>query len=312
LKATLLPEAVLSEPSATPVPQAGMPDRALQKLSAYMELTKPRITFLILMVASAGFWLGSTGTPDGILLLNLIAGLGLLSGGIFALNQYLERDLDALMRRTGNRPLPTGRLTPSEARWFGVALSALAIGALTWGVNAASGVLAFVTLSWYLFLYTPLKRRTPHCTLVGAFPGAVPPLAGWVAARGAPSIEGWALFAILFLWQFPHFHSIAWLYRDDYARADILLWPVVEPDGKITSRQIVACTALLVPVSLLPTLLGLSGRFYFCGAAILGFAFLFLGAKAAQRKSRIEAQRLLMASVVYLPVLFLLMVLNKA
>ncbi len=302
----------MSDLSATAVPQAGAPDRALQKLAAYIELTKPRITLLILLVAMAGFWLGSTGTPDGARLLNLIAGLGLLSGGIFALNQYLERHVDAIMQRTGNRPLPTGRLTPREALWFGIALSALAIAALTLRVNAASGVLAFVTLSCYLFLYTPLKRRTPHCTLIGAFPGAVPPLAGWVAARGALNLEGWVLFAILFLWQFPHFHSIAWLYRDDYARADILLWPVVEPDGKTTGRQIVACASLLVPVSLLPTLLGVSGRFYFCGAAILGGVFLFLGGKAAQRNSRFDAQRLLLASVVYLPALFLLMVLDKS
>ena len=226
-----------------------------ERLAAYFELTKPRITALIFLVAVAGFWLGSPGTPDGRRLLDTLVGIGLLAGGIFTLNQYLERDIDALMRRTWRRPLPAGRLRPAEALWFGIVLSVAGVLWLGFRVNAISGLIALATLVSYLFLYTPLKTRTPHCTLIGAFPGAVPPLLGWVAARGELTVEAWVLFAILFLWQFPHFHSIAWLYREDYARAGIRMLPVVEEDGKMTARQIVGFTFLLVIVSTVPSLL---------------------------------------------------------
>jgi protoheme IX farnesyltransferase len=282
-----------------------------ERLRAYVELAKPRLTALILIVAAAGYWLASDGPRDGRRLAGAIAGVTLLAAGIFALNQYLERDVDARMRRTAGRPLPAGRLAAGEALWFGALMSVAAVVCLTWSVNVLSGVLALVTFTSYLFLYTPLKLRTPHCTLIGALPGAMPPLYGWAAARGELGLEAWVLFAILFLWQFPHFHSIAWLYREDYARAEIRMWSVVEPAGKTLGRQIVATSALLVPASALPAALGMSGKVYLWGALILGGAFLVLGIRAARCKSKWEARRLLLASVLYLPALFLLMVLDK-
>lgn len=282
-----------------------------QRLWAYVELTKPRLTTLILVVAAAGYWLASDGPPGSARLAGAMAGVALLAAGIFALNQYLERDLDARMHRTERRPLPAGRLAAREALWFGGLLSAAAVACLTWSVNALSGALAIVTFTSYLFLYTPLKLRTPHCTLVGALPGAMPPLYGWAAARGELGLEAWVLFAILFLWQFPHFHSIAWLYREDYERAEIRMWSVVEPEGKTLGRQIIASSALLVPASALPAALGMCGAVYLWGALALGGCLLALGIRAARRKSKWEARRLLLASVLYLPALFALMVLDK-
>jgi protoheme IX farnesyltransferase len=294
---------------------AGIPpevSRALsRRLRAYVELAKPRLTALILVVAAAGYWLACRGEPDAGRLAGAAAGVTLLAAGIFALNQYLERDLDSRMRRTERRPLPAGRLSAREALWFGGLMSAAAVICLTFAVNALCGALALITFSSYLFVYTPLKLRTPHCTLIGALPGAMPPLYGWAAARGELGLEAWVLFAILFLWQFPHFHSIAWLYREDYARADIRMWSVVEPDGKTLGRQIIAFSALLVPASALPAALGMSGPLYFWGALALGGLLLWLGLEAARRKSNSEARRLLVASVLYLPALFALMVLDK-
>lgn len=281
------------------------------RLLAYLELTKPRITALILLVTVAGFWLGSEGVPDGRRMLDTVFGIALLAGGMFALNQYLERDLDAVMRRTSSRPLPAARLEPREALLFGTVLSVAAVAFLALRINWLSGIVALVTTSSYLLVYTPLKTRTPHCTLVGALPGAVPPLAGWVAARGELSLQAWALFAILFLWQFPHFHAIAWLYHDDYARAGICVWPVVQPEGTTTARQVFVSTLLLLPVSVLPALLAISGAVYFWGALGLGVAFLCLGLRTALDKSKSQAQRLLLASVLYLPALFILMVVGK-
>lgn len=283
----------------------------LRKLPAYLELTKPRVTLLLLLVAVAGFWMGSMGALDIRRLLSTAAGIVLLAAGIFALNQYAERGLDAAMRRTANRPLPAGRLSPGEALCFGVTASVAAVASLTLLVNPLSGLLASLTLASYLFLYTPLKTKTPHCTLIGAFPGAMPPLIGWAAVRGELSGQAWILFAILFLWQFPHFHSIAWLYREDYARANICLWPVVEPEGRTTGYQVVGFTCLLLPVSLLPWLLGLAGEMYGCAAILLGALFLDAGIRAARARTQRQAQRLLMASVLYLPVLFLFMVLGS-
>lgn len=292
-------------------PASRILDLALRKCAAYLELTKPRITLLILLVAVAGFWLGSHGAPDRHRLLDSVAGISLLAAGIFALNQYLERDLDAVMRRTESRPLPTCRLTPREALWFGAVTSLVAITWLALRVNALTAVLGLIIIGSYLFLYTPLKRKTPHCTLIGAFPGAMPPLVGWAAARGELPVEAWVLFAILFLWQFPHFHSIAWLYREDYARADICMWPVIEADGKITSRQIVGFTSLLLPVSLLPAWLGVSGPVYLWGAIGLWGLLLYRGIRTAALKSKWQARLLLLASVLYLPTLFALMVLDN-
>ncbi len=282
-----------------------------ERVSAYLELTKPRITFLIALTSAAGFALGAQGRMNYASLASALFGIALLSSGIATLNQYIERDLDGLMRRTASRPLPTGKLLPWEALAFGVGLTAIAEIYLLVFVNPLSALLGLTVIAGYLFAYTPLKTRTSLSTLVGAFPGAVPPLIGWTAARGSLSIEGWVLFAILFLWQFPHFLAIAWMYREDYGRAGILMLPVVEPDGRVTAQQIVVYTLMLIPVSLLPTVLGMTGKVYFYGAIVLGLAFLYSSVRAACSLSRQQARRLLLASVLYLPLLFILMVLNQ-
>jgi len=284
---------------------------ARDRVAAYLELTKPRITFLIVLTAAAGFALASPGRVDYPAMLTAMVGIALLSSGIATLNQYMERDLDGLMRRTANRPLPSGKLLPWEALAFGAGLTVLAEIYLAVLVNPLSAVLGLTVISGYLFGYTPLKTRTSLSTFVGAFPGAVPPLIGWASARGTIGVEAWVLFAILFLWQFPHFLAIAWMYREDYTRAGILMLPVVEPDGRVTGQQIVLYTVMLLPVSLLPTLLGTAGKIYFGGAIVLGLLFLYFSLRAAFSKSRQAARQLLLASVIYLPLLFILMVLDR-
>jgi protoheme IX farnesyltransferase len=284
---------------------------ARERVVAYVELTKPRITFLIVLTAAAGFALASPGHVDFRAMLSAMVGIALLSSGIATLNQYMEKDLDALMRRTANRPLPTGKLLPWEALAFGVGLTVLAELYLIVLVNPLSAVLGLTVIAGYLFGYTPLKTKTSLSTFVGAFPGAVPPLIGWASARGTIGVEAWVLFAILFLWQFPHFLAIAWMYREDYTRAGILMLPVVEPDGRVTGQQIVLYTVMLLPVSLLPTLLGTAGKIYFVGAIVLGLVFLYFSLRAAFSKSRQAARQLLLASVIYLPLLFILMVLDR-
>lgn len=282
-----------------------------ERLLAYLELTKPRITFLIVLTAAAGFCLGAKSGVNYWTLFHAMTGIALLSSGIAALNQYMERDLDRLMRRTQMRPLPTGKLSPNEALLFGVALTIAAEIYLAVAINQLTALLGLTVVAGYLFCYTPLKTRTTLSTFVGAFPGAMPPLMGWTAASGHMSTGAWVLFAILFLWQFPHFLAIAWMYREDYERAGIRMLPVVEPDGRVTGQQIVAYTLMLVPVSVLPTLLGISGQIYFFGALALGLLFLYSGLRAAFSKSRQQARQLLLASVIYLPLLFVLMVLNQ-
>ena len=282
-----------------------------ERVAAYAELTKPRITFLIVLTSAAGFALASRSGIDYVVMLRALLGIALLSSGIATLNQYAERDLDGLMRRTANRPLPSGKLAPWEALAFGSGITILAEIYLLVLVNPLSALLGLTVIAGYLFAYTPLKTRTSLSTLVGAFPGAVPPLIGWSAARGTVSLESWVLFAILFLWQFPHFLAIAWMYREDYGRAGILMLPVVQPDGKVTAQQIVVYTLMLLPVSLLPTVMGMSGQIYFIGAIVLGLLFLYSSLRAALSMSRQHARRLLLASVLYLPLLFILMVLNS-
>ncbi len=284
---------------------------ARERIAAYVDLTKPRITFLIVLTAAAGFALASPGRIDYAAMMSAMLGIALLSSGIATLNQYMERDLDGLMRRTANRPLPSGKLMPWEALAFGAGLTVLAEIYLAFLVNPLSALLGLTVISGYLFAYTPLKTRTTLSTFVGAFPGAVPPLIGWTSARGTIDIDAWVLFAILFLWQFPHFLAIAVMYREDYGRAGILMLPVVEPDGRVTAQQIVLYTAMLLPVSLLPTLLGTAGKIYLAGAAVLGLAFLYFSLRAAFSKSRQTARQLLLASVIYLPLLFILMVLDR-
>ena len=282
-----------------------------EKLSAYLELTKPRITFLIVLTSAAGFCLGSPGAVDYALLTHAMIGIALLSSGIATINQFMERDLDALMRRTEKRPLPTGRVLPFEALWFGLALTLTAEVYLASFVNLLTAALGLTIIAGYLLLYTPLKTRTTLSTVVGAFPGAMPPLIGWAAARGQVGIAAWVLFAILFLWQFPHFLAIAWMYREDYGRAGIRMLPVVEPEGRVTGQQIVAFTIMLIPVSLLPAVMGISGRVYLVAALVLGLLFLVSSVRAALSKSNQHARQLLLASVLYLPLLFGVMVLNR-
>jgi protoheme IX farnesyltransferase len=299
----------LHSPRAREAVLPGSTQRA--RLSAYVELTKPRITFLIVLTSAAGFCLGSRGAVDYLLLTHAMIGIALLSSGLATINQFMERDLDALMRRTEKRPLPTGRLLPFEALWFGLALTLTAEVYLASFVNLLTAGLGLTIIVGYLLLYTPLKTRTTLSTAVGAFPGAMPPLIGWAAARGQVGVAAWVLFAILFLWQFPHFLAIAWMYREDYGRAGIRMLPVVEPEGRITGQQIVAFTIMLIPVSLLPALMGISGRIYLVAAIALGLLFLVSSVRAALSKSNQHARQLLLASVLYLPLLFGVMVLNR-
>jgi heme o synthase len=297
----------LNQTAVAPLPRVSARDR----IAAYAELTKPRITFLIVLTSAAGFALASPGAVNYSALLSAMFGIALLSSGIATLNQYIERDLDSLMRRTADRPLPSGKLHPNEALVFGWTLTIGAEIYLALMVNPLSALLGLTVIAGYLFAYTPLKTRTTLSTMVGAFPGAVPPLIGWAAARGEIGLEAWVLFAILFLWQFPHFLAIAWMYREDYGRAGILMLPVVEPEGRVTAQQIVVYTVLLLPVSFLPAALGTSGKIYLVGAIVLGLLFLYSSVRAAMSKSRQEAKRLLLASVIYLPLLFILMVVNR-
>ena len=280
-------------------------------IADYAELTKPRVTALILMSTLVGFYLGSAADVDFSLLLHTLLGTALVAGGTAALNQYWEREADGKMLRTKDRPLPAGRLEPWKALCFGLVLSAAGILYLGAKANVLTGLLASLTLVAYLFLYTPLKKRTPLCTLVGSFPGAIPPLIGWVAARGEFTLGAGILYLILFLWQFPHFLSIAWLYREDYARGGIVMLPVLDPDGAATGRQITLYCAALLPASLLPSLLGVTGWIYLGGALVLSAAFLHCGVRAARERTKIQARRLLQASVVYLPLIYGLMMVDK-
>src|SRR5262249_4467234 len=248
---------------------------------------------------------------DKKLLLHLNIGVGLLAAGIGALNQFFERDIDGLMRRTERRPLPSGRISPAGACLFGILTSVLGVAYLALFINTLSAVVGLSTLISYVFLYTPLKRKTTSSTFIGAFPGAVPPLIGWTAVRGQIGTEALVLFLIMFLWQFPHFLAIAWMYREDYARAGIKMLPIVEPEGVSTGRQIVFYALALVPVSLIPTWIGLAGNVYFFGALVLSLGYLYFGLRSAMLRSRLEAKRLLRVSILYLPLLFVLMLLDK-
>jgi protoheme IX farnesyltransferase len=294
-----------------PLAAEAPPLAARARLAAFVELTKPRITFLIVLTSAAGFCLGSKGVVDYLALAHALFGIALLSSGIAAVNQYMERELDGRMRRTATRPLPTQKVSPQQALVFGLALTVGAEIYLAAFVNLLTAAFGLTVVVGYLLLYTPLKTRTSLSTVVGAFPGAMPPLMGWTAATASVGIEAWALFAILFMWQFPHFLAIAWMYREDYARAGILMLPVVEPEGRLTAQQIVLWALLLVPVSLFPAALGTTGRVYFYGAFVLGLAFLAASLYAAFAGSRLGARRLLLASVLYLPLLFGMMVLDK-
>src|ERR1035437_2025637 len=281
------------------------------RLVAFSELTKPRIAFLLVMTSAAGFYLGSKGPIGLVLFFNTVIAITLLAFGVATLNQYRERDLDRLMVRTSLRPLPTSRITPIEALLFGILQCVIAEVYLLLLVNPLTAFLGLLVIIGYLFLYTPLKTRTSVSTAIGAFPGALPPLMGWTAAANEISVGAWALFATQFLWQFPHFLSIAWLYREEYAKAGILMLPVVEPSGRITGRQIVVFTIMLLPVSLAPYFIAFRGSIFLFGAAIIGVAFLWMSVRAALVKTNERARQLLHASVIYVPLLFILMVADK-
>lgn len=294
----------LTAASGTAIPANARP----ASWRSFLALTKPRITVMISLSAAAGFAIGSRAQIHWAGFWHTVIGIALLTSGTSALNQYWERALDARMPRTRTRPLPAGDITPAAALWFGVALSLLGLAYLLAFTNPLAALGGFAALASYLFLYTPLKTRSTWCTFVGAFPGALPPLIGWVAARNDIGIEALVLFAILFLWQFPHFHAIAALYRDDYASAGIKMLPVVEPDGKSTAREIMGYAIALLPVSLLPTYLGMAGPVYFVGALLLGIYLLRVSWITAHALTRENSLHLLKASVYYLPLLWALMV----
>jgi heme o synthase len=280
----------------------------------YWELTKPEINFLIVITTGAGFWMGrSAALPDfpWLPFLHTLLGTALVASGAATLNQLIELRYDAQMRRTARRPLVARRITPSHALWFGVLLSVFGVGYLALSTNVVASLLAALTLLSYLFLYTPLKRITPLCTLVGAIPGAAPPLIGWAAARGHLDATAWVLFAIVFFWQFPHFMSIAWLYREDYRRAGYLVLPASERNERFVAYQSLIPTAGLFAAAIVPALSGQSGIVYFGGALVLGGFFLYYSTRFAIQRSIACARQLLFASILYLPLLFALLALDK-
>jgi protoheme IX farnesyltransferase len=282
-----------------------------EKTAAYVTLTKPRIALMLVLTAAAGFYLGSIGKFDWILFAHSLLGIALLAFGVAALNQFIERKTDVMMARTATRPLPTGKLKSVQALIFGILLCAGAEIYLAFFVNQLTAILGLSVIVGYVFLYTPLKTKTSLSTVIGAFPGAMPPLMGWTAAAGEITVPAWVLFAILFFWQFPHFLAIAWMYRTEYAKAGILMLPVVEPSGRLTAQQIVVFSLILVPFSLAPFFIGLDGWIYLAGATVLGLWFIYQSVKFARTKSDLQARKLLRVSVIYLPLLLLLAVLNK-
>jgi protoheme IX farnesyltransferase len=282
----------------------------------YIELTKPRITWLIVMSTAVGYYFGHSGAWLSVAavwaVVHTLIGTALIASGTAALNQWYEREADGEMRRTQRRPLPAGRLEPRNALLFGIGLAIAGGLELALGVNWLCSALGIATLMMYLFFYTPLKQKTWWSTTVGAFPGAMPPLIGYAAAANKLTAEALVLGAILFLWQFPHFYAIAWMYRDDYSRAGIRMLPVVEPDGGSTARQILLFSCLLIPISLLPKWMGMTGTVYMVGALALGLLFLYAGIRVSMDRTKLRARRVLLASVVYLPVLYALMVFDPA
>jgi protoheme IX farnesyltransferase len=288
-----------------------VPGRRSTPVADYFALTKPRLNLLVVATSAAGYYLGAPAGPDPLVMLETVAGTALVAGGAAVLNQVYERDTDALMRRTRMRPLPDGRVAAGDAKVFGILLSAAGLVLLASRANLLAAALALVTLVTYLIVYTPLKRRTSLATLIGAVPGALPPLIGWAAARGSVSIGGAALFAIVFLWQIPHFMAIAWLYRDDYGKAGFPLLPVIEPDGRRTGQQAMLYASALLPVSLVPAVVGVSGPIYLIVAVVLGVALLALSGRFALVRDDRSARWLFFGSITYLPLIWIAMIGNK-
>ncbi|MFN8058734.1 MAG: heme o synthase [Vicinamibacterales bacterium] len=276
----------------------------------FVALTKPRLNMLVLATAAVGYYLGDPPPLDVVRCLHAVIGTALVAGGSAAFNQAFEPRHDALMMRTRLRPVPDGRVGVGEALVFATVLSIAGLAELALGTNLLTAGVALVTLGVYVVVYTPLKSRTAFSTVVGAIPGALPPMIGWTAATGVLSREAWILFGVVFLWQLPHFLAIAWMFRDDYARAGFPLLPVVERDGRTTAYQVMTYASALLPVSLLPTLVGLAGRTYFMGALALGVALLAVAMRFAFARNRVNARLLFFASIVYLPLIFGLMTID--
>jgi protoheme IX farnesyltransferase len=282
-----------------------------QRTADFLALTKPRLNFLVVVTAAVGYFLGAGDTLEMVRLVQAIGGTALVAGGAAGLNQIYERETDSLMWRTRTRPLAAQRLTSREALIFSLALAALGVGMLAASANLLAALLALVTLVFYNLIYTPMKRRSQLATLVGAVPGALPPMIGWVAARGALSAEAWALFAIVFVWQIPHFMAIAWLYRDDFGRAGFPLLPVVHPDGGSTGRQAIIFSVLLIPISLAPFFLRMGGPAYGIGAVVGGLALLGLSVAFTMDRNNERARKLFIGSITYLPLLWALLIADR-
>jgi heme o synthase len=297
----------MAEPTTLPWPATAF----RQRLADYLALTKPRVVAMVLVTTLVGFYLGADGAPSLRLILHTLLGTALSAAGTLSLNQYMERHLDARMDRTRHRPLPDGRLAPIEALVLGLALLVAGLCYLDVAAGPACALVTATIAVIYLLAYTPLKTRTSMCSLVGAVPGALPPVAGWAAARGGVAPEAWVLFAIMYLWQIPHTLAIGRMYRDDYARAGIRVLAVVDGDGSSTAIQAVMNCLALLPVALLPTLLGMAGAVYFAIALLLGLGFLWAAIRLARSRSLSDARRLLVVSLVYLPVLLATMALDK-
>jgi heme o synthase len=306
-----------TEPILAALDASAIQDRRIASsnvLFDYWELTKPEINFLIAITAAAGFWIGSPSAPPHfpwMPFVHTLLGTVFVASGAATLNQLIELQYDAQMRRTARRPLASRRIAPLRALWFGVLLSFFGVVYLAIYTNALASLLAALTLLSYLFLYTPLKRITPLCTLVGAIPGAAPPLIGWAAARGRLDPAAWVLFAIVFLWQFPHFMSIAWMYREDYGRAGYLVLPASELQDRFVAWQCLLPALGLFVMAIVPAPRGPSGVVYFVGTLVLGGVFLYYSARFALQRSVASARQLLLASILYLPVLFALLALSK-
>jgi len=281
------------------------------RIADYITLMKPELTFLSVITAMAGVFLASPGSiPFGVAL-HVLLGTALVGGGAGALNQLMEREYDGMMRRTEHRPLPSGRLSPVEVLVFGTTLSVLGILDLVLFTNFLTGFLAVVTLVTYLFLYTPLKRITPWSTAVGGIPGALPPVIGWTAARNEITLDAWVLFAVLFFWQMPHFFSLAWMYRKDYARAGYKLLTVVDSSGSTTSIHMIIYSTLLLFASIAPGVLGSAGVLYIIAASLLSTAFIASTVHLSVARTNEAARRVFFASLIYLPVLLLFMIIDK-
>ncbi len=292
---------------AAPYDAAAERPAAHSRSADFLTLTKPRLNSLVLVTSVAAYYLGGGNELPWARLLHTLVGTALVAAGASALNQFWERDTDRLMRRTERRPLPDARMHPQDAMWFGIGLSAVGIADLTLGVNPLTAGVAAVTLASYVLVYTPLKMRTSLSTIVGAIPGALPAVIGWAAATNTLSVEGWVLFGIVFMWQMPHFLAIAWMFRDDYARAGIPLLPVIQPDGRTTAHQAVLYAAGLIPVSFLPTAVGLASAYYLVGAMALGAILIVLSFEFATTRGMPAARRLFFGTILYLPLLWIVL-----